>query len=235
MHPYPKTSSLVEITQKAFRTTALPDQLYAELKVRILTGALKPGMRLNEKDLCAEFDISRTPLRESINRLINEKLVEPQPNRGYHVTPLRVDDFRKLNEVRRVIEPQAAALAASRADAATIRKLRDTAVLPGYDEHDEDGFRAYARQNCLFHLALVQATGNQLLEELVMDALDKYQRPAFLGIGRQRDADNPSREHLAIVDAVEAHDAMKAQLIMHQHIYTGEDRVAKALIDAGVR
>jgi len=234
MQGYLHTPSLIEIDQRSFRTSALPDQLYMELKSRILTCVLKPGTRLNDKALCEEFAISRTPLREAINRLINEKLIELQTNRGYHVTPLRVDDFRKLNEVRRVVEPQVAALAAARANAAAIAQLRKVATLSPILPGDEASYRAYSRQNCMFHLHLVRVTGNHLLEELVMGALDKYQRPAYLGIGRQDDSDNPSREHHAIVDAIESHDAMKAQIIMHQHIYTGEDRIARALIEAGI-
>lgn len=223
--------SLVEITQGIFRSTALPDKLYTELKVRILTCALKPAERLVEKNLCDEFQVSRTPLREAINRLINEKLIEIQAHRGYHVTPLRVEEFRMLNELRRIVEPQVAALAASRANEQTIKLLRQYAELPSYTPGDEDSFRAYCRGNSLFHLHLVRATGNQMLEETVMDALDKYQRPAYLGVGRQLDSANPSREHHAIVDAIETHDAVKAQMVMHQHIYTGEDRIAKALLE----
>lgn len=213
---------------------ALPDRLYAILKARILTCELNPGERLVEKNLCDEFAISRTPLREAINRLINEKLVEIQAHRGYHVTPLRVDEFRMLNEFRRIVEPQVAALAASRASKETIETLRKYADLPSYTIGDEESFREYCRYNSLFHLHLVRATGNHLLEESVMDALDKYQRPAYLGIGRQLDSGNPSKEHHSIVDAIESHDAFKAQMVMHQHIYTGEDRISKALADEGL-
>ncbi len=226
--------SLVEITQSGFGSVALPDRLYAILKARILTCELNPGERLVEKNLCDEFAISRTPLREAINRLINEKLVEIQAHRGYHVTPLRVDEFRMLNEFRRIVEPQVAALAASRASKETIETLRKYADLPSYTIGDEESFREYCRYNSLFHLHLVRATGNHLLEESVMDALDKYQRPAYLGIGRQLDSGNPSKEHHSIVDAIESHDAFKAQMVMHQHIYTGEDRISKALASEGI-
>lgn len=231
MSPLTHRHSLVEITEATVRTAALPDRLYSELKVRILTCVLKPGERLVEKTLCEEFEISRTPLREALNRLINEKLIEIRANRGYFVTPIRVEEFRMLNEFRRIVEPQAAALAAARANADIVHKLRQHATLPRYTPGDEASFHAYSRSNALFHLYLVRATGNRLLEECIMDALDKYQRPAYLGVGRQLDHENPSREHQAIVDAIEAHDAPKAQMIMYQHIYTGEDRIARALAD----
>ena len=66
-----------------------------------------------------------------------------------------------------------------------------------------------------------------------MSALDRDQQPTYLGIGRQLDAANPSAEHHAIVDALQERDALKAQSIMYNHIYTGEKRIIDALMKAG--
>src|SRR5260221_9345559 len=80
--------SLIEIFPQATRPSALPDHVYAVLKQGILSCALQPNERLVEKKLCAELHVSRTPLREALNRLSHEELVSFQPHAGYRVAPI---------------------------------------------------------------------------------------------------------------------------------------------------
>jgi DNA-binding GntR family transcriptional regulator len=220
--------SLVEIAPHGARPSALPDHVYAVLKQRILSCALPPNERLVEKNLCAELHVSRTPLREALNRLSHEELVSFQPHAGYRVAPITLEGFRTLSELRAIVEPQAAALAAERATDADVADLRARATLP-YDPNDERGFVDYCRANAHFHLAVVRCARNPRLENIVMSALDMYQRPTYLRIGRQLDPKNPSAKHHAIVDAIERHDAAGAREAMLRHIQGGGERILKAL------
>src|SRR4029078_13698591 len=106
--------SLIELAPAISPPTALPDRIYATLKHRILTCAMMPGARIVEKDLCAEMRVSRTPLREALNRLALEALVSIRPFRGYVVAELTVDGFRELCELRRILESETAAPPAER-------------------------------------------------------------------------------------------------------------------------
>jgi len=220
--------SLIEITPHTTRPSALPDHVYAVLKQRILSCALPPGERLVEKKLCDELSVSRTPLREALNRLSHEELVSFQPHAGYRVAAISVDGFRNLIELRTIVEPQAAALAAARATAEDIVALRASATLP-YDPADDRGFVDYCRANARFHLGVVRTARNPMLENIVMSALDMYQRPTYLRIGRQLDPSNPSAKHHAIVDAIEHHDADAARTVMLGHIRGGGERILEAL------
>lgn len=224
--------SLVELGGKAPPLAALPDHIYATLKEKILSCALLPGQRLIEKNLCAALHVSRTPIREALNRLSHEELVVLQPNAGYRVAPITLDGFRNLTELRAIVEPQAAALAATRATAADVNELRALADLP-HDTNDEQGFVDYCRANARFHLRVVRTAGNPMLENIVMSALDLSQRPAYLRIGRQMDPSNPSAKHHAIVDAIAAHDASLAQQLMEKHVRGSGDRIHAALQAAG--
>jgi DNA-binding GntR family transcriptional regulator len=224
--------SLIEIAPQATRPSALPDHVYAVLKHKILSCALPPNQRLVEKNLCEELHVSRTPLREALNRLSHEELVSFQPHSGYRVAAITLDGFRNLVGLRTIIEPQAAALAATRATAEDIAELRRCATLP-YDPNDERGFIDYCRGNARFHLQVVRAARNPMLENIVMSALDMYQRPTYLRIGRQLDPANPSAKHHGIVDAVEQHDPAAAQAAMYQHIRGGGERIMEALKTAG--
>jgi len=224
--------SLIEIEPHTVRPTALPDHVYAVLKQRILTCALPPGQRLIEKQLCQELNVSRTPVREALNRLSHEELVAFQPHAGYRVAAISIAAFRNLVELRCVVEPQATVLAAERATPAQTAQLRQLATL-SFDPNDDSGFVEYCRANARFHLAVVRCAANPMLENIVMSALDMYQRPTYMRIGRQQDPSNPSAKHHAIVQAIEARDADTARAIMYQHVRGGGERVLEALKIAG--
>jgi DNA-binding GntR family transcriptional regulator len=224
--------SLIEIEPHTVRPTALPDHVYAVLKQRILTCSLPPGQRLVEKQLCEELRVSRTPLREALNRLSHEELVSFQPHVGYRVAAISLAAFRNLIELRGLVEPQSAALAAMRATPGQVAELRKLATLP-YDPSDESGFVDYCRANARFHLAVMRCAANPMLENIVMSSLDMYQRPTYLRIGRQLDPSNPSAKHHAIVQAIESRDADAARTVMYQHVRGGGERILEALMAAG--
>ncbi len=225
--------SLIEITPHTSRPAALPDHVYAVLKQKILSCTLPPNQRLIEKILCAELRVSRTPLREALNRLSHEELVSFQPHAGYRVAAITIAGFRNLIELRAIIEPSACALAAARATATEITELRALATLD-YVPNDEQSFVKYCRANSRFHLAVVRCAHNPMLENLVMSALDMYQRPTYLRIGRQMDPSNPSEKHHGIVDAIERHDAEAARQAMAKHIFGGGERIIAALKAADI-
>jgi DNA-binding GntR family transcriptional regulator len=224
--------SLVELCEPLDRPLALPEHAYSVLKRRILICDLVPNQRLIETNLCNGLNISRTPLREALNRLSNEELVNFQPRSGYRVASITIRGFQNLIELRNVVEPQAAALAAVRAKPADVARLRASAKL-AYDPSDDSSFVDYCRANARFHLCLVRAAGNPLLENIVMSALDLYQRPTYLRIGRQMEPGNPTGKHEALAEAVACRDADAAQSIMRRHIQGGGERILAALKNAG--
>jgi DNA-binding GntR family transcriptional regulator len=225
-------SSLVDLDPAVFPPTALPDRLYAVLKHRILTCVMRPGERIMEKDICAEMTVSRTPLREALNRLALEGLVVLTPYRGYAVAPVIVKAFQELCEVRRIIEADSAALAAARATPEQLVALRAEARLT-YTPGDPATYEGYLRSNSRFHRALVRCTGNSLLETMVTSALDRHQRPLYLGLDVGVDAAAATSEHVQLVDALEQHDAALARSLMFEHVAHGERRIVAALTAAG--
>ncbi len=224
--------SLIELDPAVRPPSALPDRIYATLKHRILTCAILPGARIVEKELCGEIGVSRTPLREALNRLALEGLVVLIPYRGYAVAPLSVDGFRELCEVRRVLEAESAALAAERAGQEDIRRLEELAETR-YNRGDRRTYERYLRANSSFHQALVRATHNARLEAMVMSSLDQHQRPLYLGLGVGVDGKASTREHREVVEAVRAHDPARSRQLMTQHIARAEERIITALKAAG--
>lgn len=228
--------SLVELDPEltASAPKAMPERLYGLIKHRVLTGRLKPGVRIIETELSAEFSVSRTPLREALNRLAHEGLLVLSPYKGYTVTPLSIAHFRELCELRRILEPEAAALAAERAGPADLEALRAHAVLT-YTPGHPASYEAYLRTNSSFHLALVRCTRNRMLATMVMSALDRHQRPCYLGLDVGIDAVISTEEHFGIIAAIERRDGPTARSLMAHHIAKAEERIAQALLEAGYR
>jgi GntR family transcriptional regulator, rspAB operon transcriptional repressor len=226
--------SLLDLNPGITVPAALPDRLYVVLKHRILTCAIPPGERVVEKEICKEMGVSRTPLREAINRLALEGLVVLTPYRGYVVAPVTVGSFQELCEVRRILEPRAAALAAERATPEQLAALQAEAELH-YTPGDRATYETYLRANSRFHRTLVRCTGNTLLEGMVMSALDRHQRPLYLGLDVGIDAAAATAEHLALVDAVAARDPQRATRVMFDHVARAETRIVSALGAAGYK
>ncbi|HSH08973.1 MAG TPA: GntR family transcriptional regulator [Oceanipulchritudo sp.] len=229
---YPKPS-LVELYEDMPIRTNLPDRIYGELKRRILSGLIAPGEHMLEKTLCEDLNVSRTPLREALNRLGNEDLVVYRPNCGFLAAPLSAEEARRLQDLRRIVESKVAALAAMRATDRDIKALRSAADMPEIIPGDDKSFVQFCRANARFHLLLVRTIDNHLLENIVMAGLDQYQRPAYLGIGRVTDSTKATKCHHDIVDALEARDPVKAEVVMCGHVIGGSERIIKALIEAG--
>ncbi|HEY3383565.1 MAG TPA: GntR family transcriptional regulator [Vicinamibacterales bacterium] len=224
--------SLIELDPAVIPPTSLPDRIYATLKHRILTCAMLPSSRIVEKELCSEMQVSRTPLREALNRLALEGLVRIVPFRGYAIAELTVDNFRELCEVRRVVEAEAAGLAAARASEQDVKRLEPLAELR-YRRADRRTYEKYLRANSVFHQALVQCTHNRRLETLVMSALDQHQRPLYLGLGVGVDGKASTAEHRVIIEAIRRHDSDEARKVMADHIVRAEERIVLALRAAG--
>lgn len=219
---------LIDLDPKMPVTQGLPDRIYSALKHRILTCSLQPGQRLLEKDLAQELGVSRTPLREALNRLALEQLVFLTPYRGYAVTPVSVEDIRNLNELRLIVESEGAVLAAERATGEDVRELRRLATLR-YTPGDRNTYEQYLRDNSAFHQALVICARNERLESVVVSVLDQIQRPLYLGLDTGLDAESATAEHYELVDAVEAHNGPRARQVMADQIRRAELRILAAV------
>lgn len=222
----------VDPSRGAVRVSVLPARVYTEIKHRILTCELKPDERLIETDLCASLGVSRTPIREALNRLANEDLVVASPFRGYSVAPLTARSFHDLCEVRRMIEPAVAAFAAERATPEDVTRLFEICTLT-YTPGDHKSYEAYSVANSRFHLEIARCARNSQLESLVVTVLERHQRPCFLGLDVGIDAEESTQEHIKVIEAIRARDAAQAQKLMARHIGGGERRILAALKEAG--
>lgn len=193
------------------------DKAYRELRARILDNSMPSGEQYTEEELAAMLQMSRTPTREAMLRLAGEGLVEVRPRHGMRVKPVSLVDMREIYEVLTALESTAAALAAARTDqGASIRNLRiaisdmDTAL-------ERDDLKAWAEADARFHTLLVDAAGNSRLSDLVQTYVGQSHRVRMLTLRLRPKPSMSNRDHEAVVDAVEAHDAKRAREIHYAH------------------
>jgi DNA-binding GntR family transcriptional regulator len=211
----------------------LPDRVYKKLKRQILTCSVAPERRLIESTLCAAFRVSRTPLREALNRLALEGLVVAAPVSGYAVAPLTIEDIRHLNEVRQAVEAEAAALAAERASTEDLQAMQANAKLT-YKQGHRATYLLSLERNRAFHLAVAHASHNPRLEALVTSILDQVQRAIYFGLDAAIDAKLATEEHLQVMEAIRNHAPRRARELMVEQIKNGERGMLQACTETNL-
>jgi DNA-binding FadR family transcriptional regulator len=203
-------------------------KLVEELGSTIASGRIASGQRLDVDGLEQRHGVSRTVVREAIRVLTTKGLVDARPKRGtfvlerQHWNLLDPDVVRwhigatpdiqfldKLNEVRQIVEPASARLAATRRTDADVADLR--AALGDMQRADE--IQAAVDADVRFHRLLVLATHNELLEHLEMLLFAGLRARNLVAMRARFDTDLP--RHTAVVDAVEAGDPARAEAAMH--------------------
>lgn len=192
---------------------------YTLVRNRILEHEYAPGTTLNQAALARELGISTTPLREALRRLESEGLVELDAYRDARITRLRAEEARDLLELRRALDPLAAALAAERRGAADIAEMRAAfeALAPLSDRPPVAELVAHRR----FHRALYAASHNELLIATLDGLWDKADRYRLVGLQAHRsptERAEKSVEHRGLLDCVIAGDTAGAAEVMLRHI-----------------
>ncbi len=189
---------------------------YDDIRSRIVSGAFPPGSRLAQGELADQLGISRGSVREALRRLAGDGLVDVEVNRGFFVAEVGLDDVRERLEVRLVLEPEIARLAAERRSQAHLAAMRATIEAEAAAQTSDEVHDA----SRAFHVAVAAATGNQAFTKL-LDGLwiaDVGRR--LLAQRRQATnwQDDDVDEHRAIVAALEAGDGDRAASLMSAHV-----------------
>ncbi|AMM31585.1 hypothetical protein SA2016_0897 [Sinomonas atrocyanea] len=199
------------------RGDALVDQAYAILRARILGNELLSGARLSVPKIADELQISRSPAREAIQRLIYEGLADYSPGRGARVARLNIAELIEVYKVRSALEALAAAEAARRIDDETVELLAD--ILRAHREAVDVGdVSSHARRDMQFHRTVREVTGNATLQEY----LERLQSRILLGMGTTHTFEGGMRqalrEHEEIFAALQARDPRAAEDAARGHI-----------------
>jgi len=202
--------------------------LHDEVVERILEGGLAPDSRVPEKLLCAQFSISRTPLREALKVLASEGLLDLLPNRGAVVARLTVRDVEEMFEVMGALEALSGELACSRMaddDIAEVRALHYQMVLYYRRRNLPDYFRI----NQQIHEKIMDATDNAVLRMLYSNLAKRIRRARYMANMSDQRWARAVEEHEDILALLEARDGAGLGAALRQHLRNKCDVVKAAI------
>lgn len=210
------------------RPAALHDQVYARLRAMLVDGTIAPGAKLNERELCARLEISRTPLREAIKLLALSGMVELLPNRGAVAAKLDACDVIDTFEVLAALEGLAGELAATRISEEgrkAIASLHEAML----DAHARGDLPDYYRLNAEIHVALIAASGNPVLVRAYQSINARVQSLRFR-LGQEGAAwQSALDDHNRMMAALAARDGAGLKSIMTRHLQARCDHILARL------
>jgi DNA-binding GntR family transcriptional regulator len=191
----------------------LSSQVYSILKEMIVNHRFRPGVRLNVEQLTKQIGVSRTPVWEAVQRLIQEGLLKSIPNRGVFMSELTPEMAIELYTVRGILEGLAARLAVQNIDDKTLERMAKSLE----DQRrviEKNDLIGYSRLSFDFHWIVIESSGNQILKEL-LELIRNKMRPITMHI--EPILLQLYKEHLEILEALKARDPDKAELIFKKH------------------
>jgi DNA-binding GntR family transcriptional regulator len=207
------------------------ERAYNAIRKLLVEFKLKPEERINEVHLAKTLGVSRTPIREALNRLASEGFVSLTPNRGFFVRSLSTEGLLDLYELRSIIECAAFRLMCDRADDDQIDRLRSywNAIVDDYTGHPPDVILA---EDEGFHLLIAELSGNpELVNQLsAINARIRFIRR--IQIEHRSHDKNQVASHSAIVEAAVKRDVEGGVELLRQHIEMTVSATQQALKDA---
>ena len=208
----------------------LSDIAHAQLKGMILNNQFSPGEHLEETVLCDMLSVSRTPLREAINRLVNENLLIAVPQKGIFVPEMSVQNIADLFRARKLIEPMVIMLSAPNLDHAVLIEFKEKTEKMIVDQdisalHSLDyDFHSYINNNC----------GNQYIFQSVSFITDQFQRVRTQNFFPVERSINGAKEHLVIIDTILKAEYSALPDLMLNHITSTETYYFRKLLENSV-
>lgn len=203
---------------------SLSEQAYQELKKRILTLQLRPGLFVNEHSLMEQLGIGRMPVHQAVHRLQAEGLIEVIPRKGLVIRPDSLQDILTLIEARLAIEPNIAALAAARASKEQVAELKRliTESKRIVNQSERMSFKTLDRA---FHALIAESAGNQILVDAQRPLHERSELIWHLRVMKEDGLVVNQREHTNILKAIAERDANAARKAMEEHLRSLHDRI----------
>ena len=206
----------------------LHQQVAVRLRQRIVEGEVAPGAKLNERELCEQLQVSRTPLREAIKMLAAEGLVLLLPNRGAVVAQLGVQDVVDTFEVIAGLEGQSGELAAQRITAAELAEVR-ALHFEMLAAHARKDLPTYYRLNALIHTQINAAARNPVLTQTYRTINARLQALRFRSNFDEGKWLRAVQEHEQMITALAERDASGLRALLIRHLEHKRDAVLELM------
>lgn len=219
------TKTVLPADPRVDRSAPIPEQVYRILRRAIITLHLPPGAVLVEKQITDQLGISRTPVRDAIRQLADERLVDIRPQSGTYVALIDRHQLEEGRLIRRALEVEGVRLAVERIDAAGIERLRDILALQerAASKQRHEDFIAYDDQ---FHQMISELSGYSRLWRIINRSKAELDRVRHLSSPLPRQEEKAIAQHTAIVEALAKRNVEKTVKAMTHHLDDAYDRTS---------
>jgi len=215
------------VREPAPRAADSAEQIYERIKTMAMTFAIRPGERVNEVEVAKSLNVSRTPLREALNRLMVEGFLTRAPNRGFIGRPLDAKQVFDLYELRRALEASIVAIACERATDEELAEL-ERFVKSSKDRPEDTNASSLLALDEQFHERVAALTRNEEMARAIrsINARIHFFRWIDMQNGKRR---YTQQEHMRIVKALKERDAPAAARLIEGHISRRLDRIVDVI------
>ena len=214
-----------------FKTVSLADQVFEKLENDIITGVYPRGEILTELKLVEQLGVSRTPIREALRRLEQERLIQDS-GKGSVVLGITLEDLEDIMNIRTHVEGLAAYYAAENAtdeEKATLNHISELQDFY-YEKRDIDNLQKMGDQ---FHDTLYEMSRRTVLHDTLLPLHRKTMRYRKAAIKNEQRLASSVTEHKQIIQAIMAGDSKKAQALMSAHIENAKVHMIERFVENG--
>ena len=206
----------------------LTERAYERVRRDIISCAIAPGSEISEAQLADRYKLGKAAVRVALTRLSHDGLVRAIPRRGYVVMPVTLQDIQDVFELRLMLEPAAARMAAGKVNTHELRTY-DEVCRSGYEPGDAKTTGRYLDANKAFHVTIARAAGNARLAGAIEHLLDEMTRLLHLGLGLRKGPQDV-HEHKTLVKALARGDGETAERICREQIEASRNMVLSAVL-----
>ncbi len=209
-------------------------EIYRILSERIIAWQYPPGFRMTEEEIGKEFNVSRSPVREALNMLVEANLMQKREHKGYSVRRVDIREIVELYDTRLVLELAVVETVCKNGMDETIRQ-----ELRNRWQQLYDGLPQMAQQSALedelFHETIADASQNKVMQRILKDIDRRIHFVRLADITDSERLKTTCLDHLAILDAIGEGNCEKATEILRRNILWGKEKVDSAIREALVR
>lgn len=191
---------------------ALAHSVYDELRRRLVTCEYAPGSMLNEARLSEEFGVSRTPIREAVRRLSEERFLTVLPKAGVLVTPVGLAELAQIFQTRQLIEPMSLGLGGHTLPRETLEMFRAE-----FARDEPDPLKSF-EVDMAMHQFLVEHCGNRHIIDMMRTVFDHNRRAVIFTRQHECRVHDARKEHFQVVETILDGDIPQAQVELRNHI-----------------
>jgi len=195
----------------------LSQKVYEILKKEIIQGILEPGSSVSENKLATKLKVSRTPIREAMGKLIEERLVKTSPNKKMTISDVSITDIKEVLMIRGALEGLSASIASKRISDQEIDRL-EKIVKQMHICVDENNLSTYFKADDEFHDLILKVCDNKWIDKIRRNLSNIIYRYRFKSLSVPGRLKHSLEEHKAILESLKRHDPEEADKLSKLHM-----------------